>query len=553
LLTVIALGCDFDPFGEGGEDEASPEDSPGSEPRVDATVNTDLDTQFDVLRGVFGDASTDARRDVGRVDATRRDVGRVDATRLDAGRLDAARLDAGRLDAGRLDAGRLDAGRLDAAPMDRPPVERPAVEPGSPRGGPPDWQPSIESGAVWFPYRPYRCPYQVRRVSPAVTRAQFHDDRAGAAPRPRNLHLTFAGDPSTSVVVQWSTDSDTLSTEVRFGERESALDHTAKGFSFWYPGAPWRRQHEVHICGLEPGHTYHYDVGGRGPGARSARYHFVTAPSGPAEVTAIVAGDSRTNLTVWSNVARRAMTEGADLLILSGDAVARGTHQSEWDELFEASPELWATLPTVWTHGNHEGLAEPYFAQLALPDHGGPRGVEQWYALTYGPLRIVALNDTVATTSDITVAQAAFLRESLGRIDRARTPYVVTVHHQPMYTTSSAHSSNVEIRGAWAPLFDLLHVNLDIAGHVHSYESTRPLRGGDGDSVGQVVGPEAGTRYLTYGGGGAPLYEFGRRAPWIITRSSTHGYGVLTASPTRLTWTARRTDGSVLETLDLLH
>jgi len=34
-----------------------------------------------------------------------------------------------------------------------------------------------------------------------------------------------------------------------------------------------------------------------------------------------------------------------------------------------------------------------------------------------------------------------------------------------MYTTSVAHSSDTEIRSAWAPLFDQYHLDADFAVH----------------------------------------------------------------------------------------
>ena len=487
--------------------------------------------------------------DAAEADGESQDVGSVerDATAPSDGHPDAA-VDApsSRGDAGTavLDAARDAAGD---AIVDAGAADVPTADAG------PAWMPPVETGAVTFPYRAYQCGYVVRRVSPGVSSAQFHAATSGAAPRPRNLHLTFAGDPSTSVVLSWSTDDATLATEVRFGDGPTALSRTAHGFSFTYAGATGRRQHEVHLCGLLPGHTYAYDVGGAAAGGRSAVWHFVTAPSGPSEVRAIVAGDSRTNPAQWAAVARRALGEGADFMLLTGDAVADGTSPPRWDALFDASPEIFATLPTLWTHGNHEGLAEPYFAQLALPDNGGARGVEQWYALTYGPLRVVALNDIVAAATDISIAQVDFLRASLTGIDRARTPYAFAMHHQPMYTTSSAHASDTTTRGAWAPLFDQFHVNVDLAGHVHSYESTHPLRGGMAASTGSVVTADRGTRFFNFGGGGAPLYTFNATQPWIQLRESTRGYAVLTASATTLSWTAHRDDGTTLETVDLLR
>ncbi len=407
-----------------------------------------------------------------------------------------------------------------------------------------------EHGAVVFPYRAPGCAYVLRAVSPTARDVRHHESVEGSDARPRNVHLTFAGDASRTVAVSWSTDDTTLASEVHLREAGAGAWRVVRGFSFAYPGADGRRQHEVHVCGLTPGRTWEYDVGGvsRSPVAR-----FVTAPAGPMPVTVLVMGDSRTLVDAWSAVARAAEREGADVAMLTGDAVDVGADQSQWDALFDAAPTFWASTPVLWIHGNHEGLAEPYFAQLALPDHGGDRGVEAWYALTYGPLRVLALNDSTWDFDDVAVAQVAFLRRELAGMNRAQTPWAITAHHTPMYTTSNVHLPNASLRGLWAPIYDAFGVQADLAGHVHSYESTWAMRGGDETHDGVRVGPREGTHYLTFGGAGAPLYGFVEPAPWIRRREATRGYGLLRASATELTWTAKRDDGSTVERIDLLR
>jgi acid phosphatase type 7 len=438
---------------------------------------------------------------------------------------------------------------------EEPPVEPPPLDPGTPQQEPPPdanpiepWAPPVETGAVAFPYKAYRCGYSIRQVSPAKPTAMFHEDKSGAAPAPKNLHLTIAGTASSSVVVQWATDDATHATEVRFGEAPDKLVNVAHGFSFTY-GVTNRRQHEVHLCGLSPGRTYYYDAGGAG--GRGSVYAFTTAPDNTTDVTLLVAGDTRSNPSVWTGLAPKALAFGPTAMLLTGDAVATGTSQAQWDALFASAPELFARLPGIWAHGNHENLAEPYFAQLALPDHGGATRLEEWFATTYGPLRVVALNDTVSSGSIITGTQRTFLDTTLAAVDRTRTPFVFAMHHQPMYTTSSSHGSNTTIRGAWAPLFDQYHVNADLAGHVHSYESTLPLKGGTASSIGQTTTDAQGTRYFNYGGGGAPLYGFGTKPAWIQSRESVHGFAILKVTATQSTWTAYRADGSTIETLTL--
>lgn len=410
------------------------------------------------------------------------------------------------------------------------------------------WNPPVETGGVAFPYTAYRCGYPIRQVSPSKPAATFHEDASGAAAMPRNLHLTIAGNASSSVVVQWSTDAATKATEVRFGDSPAKLDKVARGFSFEY-GAAGRRQHEVHLCGLEPGRTYYYDAGGSK--ARSTVYKVTTAPDAATNVKVLVAGDTRTNPDVWANIAKIAIAQGATALVMTGDAVASGGVQSQWDALFDGAPDLFAQLPGIWAHGNHESLDESYFAQFALPDNGSASGVEEWYATTYGPIRFVVLNDTVASASTITGTERTFLDATLKAVDRVRTPFVVALHHQPIYTTSSGHPPATELRAAWTPLYDQYHVNAVLNGHVHSYESTKPMAGGNGGSLGAATTDALGTRYLVFGGGGADLYGFKATQPYIQTRESVHGFAILAASGTEMKWTASRADGSAIETITI--
>ena len=207
--------------------------------------------------------------------------------------------------------------------------------------------------------------------------------------------------------------------------------------------------------------------------------------------------------------------------------------------------ELLAEVPGAWADGNHEGRSAVYYDQFALPPNGDADYHEHWYALTYGPLRVIVLNDTTVPARVITGAEALFLSQTLAAVDRARTPWVVTLHHRPMHTDAVGHLPYEVTRGAWGPLFDRDHVDVDLTGHVHNYESSEPLRSD------RVVDPAHGTRYVIFGGAGAPLYPFHPREPWAHHRESTHGFGLLTASAGALRWQAFRADGSAIEALDL--
>ncbi len=399
------------------------------------------------------------------------------------------------------------------------------------------------AGTLTLPHRPSGCGYEVRSVSPGHPRISPHANVFGPRSRVRALHVTFVGDPATSAVIQWSTDAATLASEVTYGLDGGSIDTVADGYSFSYGGGGARREHEVHLCGLQPGRRYRYHVGA-GPMA-SPTYAFTTAPVDATPVRLLVVGDARSDPTTWGVVARHAFAERPDAMLFTGDAVNDGANQGAWDAFFDAAPELLASTPGLWADGNHEGISEVYFAMFAFPDNGQPHRHEHWYATSYGLLHVLVLNDTTIPPSEQASVETDWLRASLRAVDRTRTPWVVAIHHKPMYTDSIGHLPDAVTRGAWLPLWDEYHLNIDFAGHVHNYESSLPIR------AGEITDDQHGTRFITFGGAGAPLYQFHARQPWVHNRESTHGYGMLTVTPASMRWGAHREDGSLIETIDI--
>jgi hypothetical protein len=397
---------------------------------------------------------------------------------------------------------------------------------------------AVTPGArVSFPHRPAGCGYDVRPPHAGHLAVAAHDPAARAT-APRHLHLTAVGDASTSMVVQWNTDLGDRSAAVRVRAVGERAWRRVTGYSFLLPGARGVRHHEVHLCGLAPGARYEYAVDA--PGARAWSFH--TAPEAPTEVVAMVAGDARTNPAVWGAVAAAAATHAPELLLFTGDAVADGGSFALWARFFEVAEALFATTPGFWVDGNHEGLAAVYYDQFAFPENGDTDHHEHWYAATWGPLRVIGLNDVTVREDVIRGAERDFLARSLAAVDRARTPWVLTMHHQPMHTDAVGHLPDAATRDAWGPLLDRFHVDLDLSGHVHNYESTEPMR-----SDGAVTAD--GTRYFVYGGAGAPLYPFRERGPWVHARESTHGFAMLRADAQRILWEAFRVDGSRIEAI----
>lgn len=197
----------------------------------------------------------------------------------------------------------------------------------------------------------------------------------------------------------------------------------------------------------------------------------------------VVVGDlQRTSLLeFWreSNDAERAVLVRAiaDLhpafVAITGDMVFDGSSSKKWsdfDELY--APIREGGIPVVAAFGNHEywGGREGE-AQVAahVPSLGG----KHWYAIAYGPLRLVFLDSNIGVLSPGEwQTQLHWYGDTLGAIDRdpdARGTFVL-LHHPP-YTNSTVTGDEVYVQRDLVP--PLLAEKKGIAmlsGHVHSYE-----------------------------------------------------------------------------------
>jgi len=383
------------------------------------------------------------------------------------------------------------------------------------------------------------CPFSI--TTPNETTAPVMDDGAvGAAPDPRNVHLAYVGDPTSTISVTWATDIGTRGTTLEWGA-DTSYGHKTKGFWFAYPAdmqgndPPSIGIHQVHLCGLSAGTTYHYRVG---TGTHmSGDATFTTAPADGRPVRILVAGDSRGNVATWSQVMQAGAADAPDMMLFTGDANDLGDVQDEWEAWFAAGKGVLEHLPLMTVHGNHELNSRHYYSQFPMP------GNQQWYSFDFGPAHFTALNDTPPPTdpTSITAEQAPFLDGDLGKTQQ---PWKLVTHHRPEYTSSTGHPPADDLQQAWESILDAHHVDLVLDGHAHAYERSKPL------VAGQPVAEGAGPVYIVEGGGGADPYDVSPQA-FTAFAEKIYGYVLLDISANKLTLTAKTTDGSVIDTYSI--
>ena len=430
-------------------------------------------------------------------------------------------------------------------------------------------------------YVPETCEHTV--LMPAeVAGFGFDDGVTGDAPAPDHIHTSWTAAPESSFAVNWRTDNATTATQLIYGTDQSAVegaDGPGDGVSVttghhllygsFLDGDTQTRVHEVHVCGLDADTTYYYKVGG--PGGWSDVYDFATAPEpGNSDLfTFAVTGDSRNEVEIWAQTQAEIDDFGVDFQLFSGDAVVTGLLQAEWNNFFEATFEreegdyffqdTTARIPFMVVNGNHDALAINYVSQFALPQevNGDEKATgEEWYSFDYANMHVVMLNDT-PEISALGQDQRDWLTSDLASVDREETPWIIAVHHKPLYSCGGAHSSDLDLRAAWQPIFDQFKVDIVFAGHDHLYERTVPIRGLDGNEgvladsgVNGVPVSESGTVYVVAAGAGAPLYGEDDSCAHTYTTKSVRNYVIVEIEDRSLRYRAYELGGTLLDEFD---
>jgi acid phosphatase type 7 len=445
------------------------------------------------------------------------------------------------------------------------------------------------AGAPAQPFQPAGCEFTVA-PRPEYTDWSTGKNDVGPSPDIRRVRLGLGGnvavgakgraDPSTSIGFAWQTDDGTLASEVQWG---ASLDPSSWSAENRAAGVTWRtpaglingsgdqRMHEAYLCGLTPATTYYYRVGGgpSGEEAWSDVYSFTTTPSDPsAKVTLAVAGDARgQDNDAWRLLQKRVTLAGATMQLFSGDVVNLPPDQGEWEKWLDLAWKdesgklsTLGQILTVSAHGNHENHSTLFFGNMVLPQDiaAYPEYAELFYSFDVGPAHIIVMDDAFIVSP---AGDAAFkgiftpwLEADLDAAtkNRAKVPWIIAMHHHGEFS-SSDHAMDADVlrgREYYVPIWDKYHVDLDVAGHDHNYERSKPLTGPASNPT--IHGDfKDGTAYLICAGAGADAHAAGTSAFTAVSKDYKTGgaigsYGIVHISQSELTFEGRelRADAS---------
>ena len=436
-----------------------------------------------------------------------------------------------------------------------------------------------EGGDVSLTYAPQGCAYTYTPPTTlGFTGLALDDtgpvDATNGAPQRVRLGLgggTTKGqpgyaDPTTTAAFTWETTESDHAAKVQLGTSPGALSEVHTGYVWTEAtsgGNAITNMHEVHVCGLTPGTTYFYQVGGGPSGAEvwSATQSFTTVPATGA-ITVGVFGDARDSSTTWQAVGLRMRNAAVDMQLVGGDLVDIGSLENlyvTWLDAIWHDPGDATKFVTLGQQmmvpigGNHENDASDFFSNFALPGDGpyaetyGSFDVGNTHFLLLDDQQIAESLDSGGTASAEATAQLAWVAQDLAaaNADRTAHPFIVVVSHRCLFSTS-VHATDSDVlaaRGVLVPLYDKYAVDLVVNGHDHDYERSKPLMAGSPPTGAPVVG--TGTTYVVSAGAGADAYATGTPQPFTQTSvaygsgtSYIGAYSILTLQSNTLTLTA---------------
>ncbi len=413
----------------------------------------------------------------------------------------------------------------------------------------------------------------------------FNDPVADENFAPKNIHITWPGDPTATLALSWKVDSleiadytpriwyslksecreegDTV--EIPFSEvyvaegecnkyKEELVFKSAKAGDDDEDGK-YVICH-VKLDGLEANSSYYYRAGtwdDFDPYAEklvlpnlSSVHDFTTAlPKGSREKFAFIsAGDSRGGYDkVTANIGRIIADQPSDFWIFNGDMTSNCT-QTEWDQWFDAFEPYVSNTVLMPVQGNHEIFANVLYEQFVLPEHEEipEENREHGWSFDYANLHVIGLD---SNTPGVMEDQTPWLENDLKAASEDEDiDWIVVMFHHGTYSACN-HGSTDRVHEMWVPLFDKYGVDMVFNGHDHNYERTKPIKNGEVS--------DDGTYYVVVGGFFAPGY--GNGSDWW-TAVSHHGdknnYSYLEVEGTTMRMTAYSGDGlEVLDTLEL--
>lgn len=394
---------------------------------------------------------------------------------------------------------------------------------------------------------------QSRRLRLQLARRAYKE-RAGP---PEQVHLSWSGDPATSLTVSWVAPAPGPGS-VEYRRKDDPGWLRLDSASRPSPGIGGYL-HTAELRGLWPDTAYEYRVLARTPATDLASATFQTRTA-PADASAPyscaffcdtgVVGRPGGAVDGMARILQE-LRQARPLLLLGGGdyaycdkdprfkAIATGI-----DAWFRQMEPLAAEIPLMAQYGNHEVELVERFSDWE-PRFMHPSGRQgRCFSFRVGPAHFAAFYAPVKTVEPDDVA---WLDADLAKARAGGARWLIVFQHQPIFAHGRSHPANPEVRRELVPVLERHGVDLHLSGHDQNFERTFPLRGAASTPV--VAGRDPRSTPAGIGTIYAKISPSGKRSDiggdfsrfttpqqdFMAARDDgAHHYALLTVTPNRL-------------------
>lgn len=325
----------------------------------------------------------------------------------------------------------------------------------------------------------------------------FGDDAPVFAPKasfePLATFLTWQGDPTTTMTVQWVGSKEE-------GEKRPVW-YSKEGSMEWKQSIaasrpfPMLKHHifRTELTGLEPGTDYRFRIG-----LDSAEKKFRTMPNKATNTIEFISGGDAGVGEEAQHTNHVAAKQSPSFVFLGGDlAYENGTFAPIFLQFLknyssQLIDEKGRLIPLLGCLGNHEvrgGYRQtrkeaPFFYSI----FDGLFKETGYASLDFGDYMTLIFLDSNHTTP-IEGEQTAWLAKTLK--DRQECPNIFVFYHVPSYPSfrpidleDDEAGTGAASRKHWVPLFERHNVDAVFEHHDHTFKRTHPLIDGRVDSKG---------------------------------------------------------------------
>jgi hypothetical protein len=361
---------------------------------------------------------------------------------------------------------------------------------------------------------------------------------------PDQVMLTWSSSPSTSMDIQWRTDTTVETGEVRYREKGGTEILTANADKYVMEDRLLMNDRFDHrftaqLSNLKPGTTYEYQIA---PESNWNRNYTFTTSGNSDSFSFIWFGDTH-HSQEWGKLINMAFESHPDAAFYSiaGDLVSEGLYRDQWDDLFEFSKNVICQRPLMSVVGNHDtrlGLGSQMYRDLFSYPKNGPNGVhkENTYSFTYKNALFLMIDATAPVD-----AQTEWIEEQL---KNTSATWKFAEFHFPPYNWEEPYFN---IQKAWGPLFDKYHVDMVFGGHIHYYMRSKPMK------AGKVVDSyNDGTAYIISIGIPSKTENYTDEPYAEVRKMEGQYYQYLTLDGNHLTYSAYDSNNKIVDSFKII-